>query len=79
MEKLKVPEELLWDYKEEVDDILWKLQRIILFFPYYGTDPETINLLYKNKSKIKMEEGKLKLIKLYKEIYDKKDRKNKRK
>lgn len=76
---MKIPKKFLWDYKKEIEDINWKLNKIILFFPFYGTDKETIKFLYKNINKVRMEEGKLKLIKLYKEIYDKKDKKNKRK
>lgn len=80
MLKIKLPKEILWDYKKPIEDLLWKLQRIILFFPSIGTDRETIDLLYANRDKLKMEEGKYILIGLYKEIWDAKtERKFKRK
>lgn len=67
---VKIPTELLWDYREPPDDFLWKLQRIADFFPQYGTDKETVNLLFENKDRLKIEEGKYKLICLYKEVWD---------
>lgn len=67
-----IPPELLWDYREPPDDILWKLQRIADFFPQYGTDRETVELLFEYKDKLKLEEGKAKLITLYKEVWDEK-------
>ncbi|MEW6740602.1 MAG: hypothetical protein ACOYU2_05905 [Nitrospirota bacterium] len=67
-----IPPELLWDYKEPPDDILWRLQRIADFFPAYGTERETVELLFEYRDKLKLEEGKYKLIALYKEVWDEK-------
>jgi hypothetical protein len=72
MEEVKVPKELLWDYKEPPQDILWRLQRIADFFPAYGTDRDTVELLFKYRDRLKLEEGKYKLIELYKEVWDEK-------
>ncbi len=72
MPEVKVPKELLWDYKEPPDDILWRLQRIADFFPAYGTDRDTVELLFKYRDRLKLEEGKYKLIELYKEVWDEK-------
>jgi hypothetical protein len=72
MEEVKVPKELLWDYKEPPQDILWRLQRIADFFPAYGTDRDTVELLFKYRDRLKVEEGKYKLIELYKEVWDEK-------
>ena len=72
MEEVKVPKELLWDYKEPPQDILWRLQRISDFFPAYGTDRDTVELLFKYRDRLKLEEGKYKLIELYKEVWDEK-------
>lgn len=55
MFNFKTKNEILWDYKKPIDDLLWKLQRIILFFPSIGTDRETIDLLYANRDKLKLE------------------------
>jgi len=72
MPDVKVPKELLWDYKEPPDDMLWRLQRIADFFPAYGTDRETVELLFKYRDRLRLEEGKYKLIELYKEVWDEK-------
>ncbi len=79
-ENIKLPKELLWDYKKPINDIKWKLQRILMFFPSLGTDKKTIDLLFKKRNELKMEEGKYLLIEIYKEVWDEKYRKkNKRK
>lgn len=70
MNYFKTKKEILWDYKNPIDDVLWKLQRIILFFPSVGTDKKTIDLLYEKRDLIKMEEGKYILIGIYKELWD---------
>ena len=41
---IEIPKELLWDYKEPPDDLLWRLQRIADFFPAYGADRKTLYL-----------------------------------
>jgi len=74
-EGVEVPEELLWDYRQEPDGLLWKLQRIADFFPAYGTDRETVCLLYKYRDRLKMEKGTYKLTEICKEVLDEKDRK----
>jgi len=74
-----IPEELLWDYREPPDDILWRLQRLADFFPSYGTDKETVEILYQFRDRLKIEEGKYRLIGIYKEVWDEESRKrNKR-
>lgn len=70
--KIHIPSELLWDYREPPDDLLWRLQRIADFFPAYGTDKETVDLLFEYRDKLKLEQGKYKLIGLYKEVWDEK-------
>jgi hypothetical protein len=67
---IHIPRELLWDYKEPPDDLLWRLQRIADFFPQYGTERETVELLFEYRDKLKLEQGKYKLIALYKEVWD---------
>jgi hypothetical protein len=70
--KIHVPSELLWDYRKPPDNILWRLQRIADFFPQYGTEKETVELLFQYRDKLKLEDGKYKLIELYKEVWDEK-------
>lgn len=72
MKIINVPRELLWDYKEPPDDLLWRLQRIADFFPAYGTDMETVQLLFNNKDKLKLEKGKYRLIEIYYEVWNEK-------
>lgn len=69
---IKIPEELLWDYKEPPDDLLWRLQRIADFFPAYGTDEKTVRLLFEYREKLKLEKGKCRLIELYCEVWNEK-------
>lgn len=71
---VEIPRELLWDYTETPDDLLWRLQRIADFFPAYGTDRETVDLLFENRDRLKLDEGKHKLIGLYHEVWDEKTR-----
>lgn len=75
MERIDVPKELLWDYKDAPDDLIWRLQRIADFFPAYGTDRDTVELLYQFRDRLKLEEGKYRLIGIYKEVWDEKTRK----
>lgn len=72
IQTIRIPKELLWDYKEPPDDLIWRLQRIADFFPAYGTDRYTVELLYEYRDQLKIEEGKYKLIGLYKEVWDEK-------
>mgnify|MGYP001773810751 CR=1 FL=1 len=75
MKRIDVPKELLWDYKDAPDDLVWRLQRIADFFPAYGTDRETVELLYQFRDRLKLEEGRHRLIGIYKEVWDEKTRK----
>ncbi|MEW6096284.1 MAG: hypothetical protein AB1567_07140 [bacterium] len=69
---LRIPKELLWDYKDAPEDLLWRLQRIADFFPAYGTDVETVQLLFEHRKKLKLEEGKCRLIEIYYEVWNEK-------
>jgi len=72
MKTIQIPKELLWDYREPPDDLLWRLQRIADFFPAYGTGRETVKLLFRYRGKLKLEEGTYRLIALYNEVWNKK-------
>lgn len=72
MQKVDLPRELLWDYREPPEDILWRLQRIAVFFPAYGTERENVNLLYEYRDRLRLDEGKYKLIGIYKKVWDEK-------
>lgn len=79
MKSVRVPKELLWDYKKPPQNLLWRLQRIADFFPAFGTEREVVELLYKHWDKLKMERGMYKLIALYHEVWNEKIRKRNRK
>ena len=70
--EIKIPKELLWDYKELPDDLLWRLQRIADFFPAYGVNAKTIKLLFEYREQLKLEQGKYRLIELYYEVWNEK-------
>lgn len=72
---IKIPKELLWDYKEPPNDLLWRLQRIADFFPAYGTERETVQLLFEHRNELILEEGKRRLIEIYQEVWNEKARK----
>lgn len=70
-----VPKELVWDYSEPPPSLLWRLQRIADFFPAYGTDRETVGLLFGYLAELNVEEGKSRLIALYNEVWNDKTKK----
>lgn len=72
MRIVPIPKELLWDYEDPPDDLFWRLQRLADFFPVYGTERETVRLLFKHRNRLKLEEGKYKLIALYHEVWNEK-------
>lgn len=71
-----VPKELVWDYSESPGDLLWRLQRIADFFPAYGSDRETVRLLFDHLTDLDVEEGKSRLIALYNEVWNDKTKEN---
>jgi hypothetical protein len=62
---IAVPRELLWDYREHPQDLLWRLQRIADFFPLYGKDRDTVALLYAHRDQLKVDEATKVLIEEY--------------
>lgn len=42
---IEVPPEIVWDYDEAPRDELWRLQRILDFFPRHGRDSATVAAL----------------------------------
>jgi len=66
---VEIPKEILWDYKQAPDNLLWKLQRIALFFPAYGTDRDTVKLLFQYRDRLEIEKGKYELIGIYEDVW----------
>jgi hypothetical protein len=62
---VEVPKEILWDYAEPPEDLLWRLQRIADFFPLYGREKETIALLFRHRDELKLDAATKTLIEEY--------------
>ena len=65
-----VPKVLVWDCSDAPPSLLWRLQRIADFFPAYGTDRETVGLLFGHLTELNVEGGKSRLIALYNEVWN---------
>ncbi len=66
---IPIKAEFLWAYTEPPDNLFWRLQRVADFFPACGTDKETVKLLFEHRDKLKLEQGKYRLIELYHEVW----------
>jgi hypothetical protein len=62
---IPVPADLLWDYAEAPQDLLWRLQRIADYFPSYGDDRQTVQLLYDHRGELMLDEPTKLLIEEY--------------
>lgn len=67
---IPVPKDILWDYDEPPEDLRWRLQRIADFFPLYGTDRDTVALLYAHRDQIKMDEATEALVAEYRRAWE---------
>lgn len=79
MKPVRVPKELLWDYREPPANLLWRLQRIADFFPAFGTERKVVELLFQHRDELKLERGTYKLIALYHEVWSEKTHKRTKK
>jgi hypothetical protein len=66
-EVIPIPRELVWDYAEPPDDLLWRLQRIADWFPAFGRDRATVRLLYAHRDELRIPAEVRSLIELYEE------------
>lgn len=64
-----VPPRILWDYEVAPEDELWRLQRILDFFPTYGRDRATTMLLVKHLHALRAPAEVKELVGLYAEHY----------
>ncbi len=62
---IEVPKDLLWDYDEPPEDLLWRLQRIADFFPLYGRERETVMLLFSYRGQLNLDDATRLLIEEY--------------
>lgn len=70
MAMIPVPKDLLWDYDEAPEDLLWRLQRIADFFPLYGKDRETVGLLYAYRGQLRLDGATTALIEEYRHAWE---------
>ena len=70
MRVIDVPTRLLWDWDAAPDDELWRLQRIIDFFPEYGRDRATVAALARHLKQLEAPEEVRALVRMYAEHYD---------
>jgi hypothetical protein len=62
---IDVPRELVWDYPEPPGDELWRLQRLVDFFPHYGRDRETVRALMRRRADLRMATETKLLLEIY--------------
>jgi hypothetical protein len=62
---IEVPKDILWDYDEPPEDLLWRLQRIADFFPLYGRERETVTLLFRHRDQLNLDDATRLLIEEY--------------
>ena len=67
---IEVPKDILWDYDDPPEDLLWRLQRIADFFPLYGRDRETVLLLCAERDHLKLDGATRALIEEYRRAWD---------
>jgi hypothetical protein len=65
-----VPSRLLWDYEVAPEDELWRLQRILDFFPAYGRDRATTTALVKHLDALRAPTEVKELVRLYAQHYE---------
>jgi len=67
---IPVPKDIVWDYQEPPEDLLWRLQRIADFFPLYGRDREPVMLLWAHRGQLKMDAATRALVEEYYRAWD---------
>jgi hypothetical protein len=69
MESVRIHPDLVWDYREPPDDLLWRLQRIADAFPAYGRDRATVRLLHAHRDELRLDPERRMLIELYEQAW----------
>jgi hypothetical protein len=67
VETVPIPREIVWDYADPPDDLLWRLQRIADWFPAFGRDRRTVRLLHEHRHELRIPPEVRSLIELYEE------------
>jgi hypothetical protein len=66
---IDVPARLLWDYDSAPEDELWRLQRVIDFFPEFGRDRRTVEALLCQLSQLRAPPEVKELVRVYARRY----------
>ena len=66
--EISLPPALLWDYKKPPDK-KWAIQRIAEFFPVYGHDRQTVEVLYSQIDSLNIPHETREAIRLYYRIW----------
>ncbi len=69
MSSLDIPACLVWDYEVPPEDLLWRLQRIADWFPAFGRDRRTVELLFAHRGTLRLAPEIRELIELYEEAW----------
>lgn len=62
---IDVPARLLWDYDAAPEDELWRLQRVIDFFPAFGRDRPTVEALLSRLPELRAPDEVKELVRVY--------------
>jgi hypothetical protein len=73
VERVEVPPELLWDYREPPEDPIWRLQRIAEWFPAFGRDRATVAQLYAHRRDLRVPPEVRALIEIYEEAWSERE------
>jgi hypothetical protein len=68
-DQVRLPQSLVWDYREPPRDLLWRLQRVASWFPAYGRDRRTVRLLFEHRAELSIPVEVRTLIELYEEAW----------
>lgn len=66
---IDVPARLLWDYDEAPEDELWRLQRVVDFFPQFGRERRTVLALVRRLPELRAPDEVKELVRLYARHY----------
>ena len=71
---IEVPQRLVWDYDVAPADELWRLQRVLDFFPEYGRDRLTVAALLARLDQLRAPPEVKELVRIYARHYEKSGR-----
>jgi hypothetical protein len=66
---IAIPQKLVWDYDVAPADELWRLQRILDFFPEFGRDRGTVSALLARLDELRAPPEVKDLVRIYAQHY----------